>query len=63
MKITYKLINDLMTPRGAWTRDTLRKLGVKWPPKHGWKERIVGNEIPDTTFDTAPKLAEHFFEY
>ena len=33
------------TPRGAWTREQLAALGVSWPPRKGWVERIEGTMI------------------
>ncbi len=28
------------TPKGGWTRDTLRDWGVPWPPPKGWRDRL-----------------------
>lgn len=28
------------TPGGSWTRATLARWGVAWPPPKGWKERL-----------------------
>lgn len=37
---TAEQIVASMTPRGAWTRDTLRGWGVPWPPPRGWRSRL-----------------------
>lgn len=29
-----------MTPAGAWTAKQLAEWGVRWPPEHGWRERL-----------------------
>lgn len=45
MLITKELILKNRTKNGAWTRDQLQALGVKWPPKHGWMNRVIGKPI------------------
>jgi len=49
MIITQKLIEELRTKRGYWTKHCFERLGVAYPPLGKWRERIVGNEIPDIT--------------
>lgn len=34
-------LESLKTPKGGYTRETLLTLGVKWPPKKGWKRDII----------------------
>ena len=34
-------LDSLKTPKGGYTRETLLMLGVKWPPKKGWKKEII----------------------
>jgi hypothetical protein len=34
-------IEAAKTPRGGWTRATLAKWGVDWPPRRGWKRRLI----------------------
>lgn len=29
------------SPAGAWTRETLAGWGIAWPPKRGWKKRLI----------------------
>lgn len=33
-------IDNLKTPAGGWTKATLAKLGISWPPPKGWKKRL-----------------------
>jgi hypothetical protein len=40
---------------GAWNKDQLEILGVKWPPKRGWKRKVIGKVILD-------KDAQRFLE-
>jgi hypothetical protein len=44
--ITSTLIARMQTQHGGWTRDTLRLLGVSWPPPKKWKKQIVGRVLP-----------------
>lgn len=32
------------TAAGGWTRKTLHKWGVPWPPPQGWKKRLARRE-------------------
>lgn len=32
--------DDLRSPRGGWTKLSLAKLGVAWPPPKGWKRQL-----------------------
>lgn len=67
MKITRKLIDDARSPAakaagiGAWTKSTLKKLGVPMPLRKGWKDRILGKEIPDGYFAIS-NVFDNFFE-
>lgn len=45
MNITYELIEKGASDGGGWTAKQLAILGVSWPPKGGWKERVIGNFI------------------
>jgi hypothetical protein len=29
------------TAEGGWTRETLRRWGVPWPPPAGWRKRLA----------------------
>lgn len=43
--LTKAYIDRNRTKKGAWTRKQLEAIGVSWPPRHGWKDRVVGNVI------------------
>lgn len=45
MRVTEKWIVRFATPKGGWTREQLVAIGVSWPPRHGWKKRIIGKTI------------------
>lgn len=47
MKITQELIESGQSGNGGWTREQLELIGVQWPPKHGWRQRVQGMEIPE----------------
>ena len=50
MIITNKMIESLRTPAGGFTRDHFRLLGVSYPPKKGWKHKLIGKEAsPELT--------------
>ena len=38
---TKEEIEAEMTPAGGWTRETLQKWGVSWPPPKGWKSAVI----------------------
>ena len=33
-------IEAARTERGGWTRETLVKWGISWPPPKGWKKKL-----------------------
>ena len=45
MILTKKYIMANRTDRGAWTRPQIEALGIEWPPRKGWIDRVIGNEI------------------
>ena len=45
MKITYDLIQSVKTPPHGWKRHITKLLGVKWPLRQGWQDRIIGKEL------------------
>lgn len=47
--ITDQWLMDNRTDGGGWTREQLAVLGVSWPPKSGWKDRVIGTQIPYET--------------
>lgn len=47
MILTNKYINSHKTESGGWTRKQIEAIGGTWPPKRGWKRKIVGREISE----------------
>lgn len=50
-KVTKELMTQGMSAAGGWNRRQMDILGVKWPPKQGWKIRAVGKEITKEAAD------------
>ena len=55
IEVTKELILSLKSERGGYTKASLKKIGVSWPLKTGWKQRAIGTFVPD--FKTNKKLA------
>lgn len=36
-----KYVESFKTDKGGFTRDSLAKLGVSWPPKSGWRKDLI----------------------
>lgn len=47
MRITKEWIFDNRTDKGGWTRAQLSAVGVEWPARSGWIDRLVGQTISD----------------
>jgi len=43
--ITRNWIFDNRTKRGAWTKEQINALGLKWPATSGWIDQIVDTSI------------------
>jgi hypothetical protein len=44
--ITEDIIRRVENGEGGFSRVVLEALGVPWPPKRGWKDRIIGTSRP-----------------
>jgi hypothetical protein len=55
IEVTKELILSLKSERGGYTKASLKKIGVSWPLKSGWKQRAIGTLVPD--FRANDKLA------
>ena len=55
IEVTKELILSLKSERGGYTKASLKKIGVSWPLKTGWKQRAIGTFVPD--FRRNQKLA------
>ena len=47
MIITNEFIELGKSAKGGYSKYKLNLLGVPWPPISGWKETLIGKEIPD----------------
>lgn len=47
IEITDEMIEQGKSKAGGWTRFQLGLLGVSWPPRHGWRQRAIGQAISD----------------
>jgi hypothetical protein len=50
IRMTNEALDALMTKNGGYTRECLAFLGVAWPPKQGWKKRVIGNSVDRDKF-------------
>lgn len=44
MKVSKEEIEAAKTANGGWTRETLAKWGVSWPPPKGWKKELENDD-------------------
>jgi len=42
-------IEALKSPKGGWSKESLKSLGVSWPPKRGWKNKLLSQTIEKET--------------
>lgn len=45
MVITRRWLHQNATKGCGWTKVQLKVLGVQWPPRNGWMEKLIGEEI------------------
>ena len=38
---TELYIDSLLSAKGGWTRKSIEKLGLKWPPRKGWRKELI----------------------
>lgn len=41
-----KIIDAFKTDAGGWKRESLALLGVAWPPRKGWRKRLIETGKP-----------------
>jgi hypothetical protein len=54
MIVTREFVESIKSLNGGYSRAILTRLGVAWPPKHGWMKRVIGQEIDDFLFVKDP---------
>ena len=45
LRITDKLLSTILTKGCGLPRRKALLLGLKYPPKRGWKKKVIGREI------------------
>ena len=50
MILTDEIIRTAGTSKIGFNWHQLRLLGVAWPPKHGWIQKLIGQEVNDQTW-------------
>lgn len=48
IKITEDIIEAGKSNAGGWKKEQLALLGIDWPPTKGWKDRIIGELMPES---------------
>lgn len=43
--VTKSFIEENRTKGGAWTKKQVNLLGVEWPLKKGWQQKVIGRAI------------------
>lgn len=43
--ITEERLNKAKTPKGSYNAKQLRVLGINYPPKKGWKKKLIGEKV------------------
>jgi hypothetical protein len=56
MRLTNDLIVAGFSDGEGVTRQQIELLGVEYPPKSGWKKRLIGTEISQEKYDFFIKL-------
>lgn len=42
--ITEKQLEAMRSPAGGFTKETLRNLGIPWPPPKGWRSALLAGK-------------------
>jgi hypothetical protein len=45
MIITNEWLKEHSTYNGGYTAKQLHVINISWPPRHGWKNQVVGQDI------------------
>lgn len=45
IEVTQEFIDSLIPPRGGITARGIFLLGLQWPPRHGWKLKVLGTTV------------------
>lgn len=59
MKITRDFIIQNKSVTGGWNNAQLSALGLEWPPKRGWFDRIIAGDFTQHQIDEFVRLGQH----
>lgn len=54
--LTWERIHSLANWHNGFSAKILAGLGVGWPPKQGWLQRLIGTSIPRELFERLQKI-------
>lgn len=55
MRLTNESLDALKTAKGGYDKKTLALLGVGWPPKKGWRRKLVGKKLTGAKLEAIKK--------
>lgn len=61
MKLTKDEIEAAKTSKGGWTKATLERWGISWPPTKDWKKKLLAGYEPESE-PNAPESNPNGFE-
>jgi hypothetical protein len=53
LTMTWKMLQECHTKSGGLTAETLRHLGLRNPLPPGWRDKLIGSNISQESFDLA----------
>lgn len=54
MILSKSVIKEIFRKKGSLSKKSLARFGLSYPLKHGWKDRLIGMEIPDDIIIPSP---------
>ena len=63
MSVEVRITNERFkrfTNNGGITKEQLEKLGMHWPPRSGWKNRLINKKIPLKLFEELVSLRDDY---
>lgn len=57
--VTDEWLNSFKTDLGAWTMLQFKAIGIAWPPRHGWKQQVIGSTITDQAAELFERSRTH----
>ena len=61
MKVSREEIEAKKTVKGSWTRKTLESWGIIWPPRKGWKYKLMNGLDPNSFTDEYDRTSAEEF--